>query len=163
MNAEAPLETRIVRSFDRYDHPPAAGLLTIFRRRLIGELFGDPDAILATLDTAFKIVIHVGDASVTLPGTAYADGVGVQATSGMLMWTEFDDLLVDSAAIAAGGALLNLHLEERTLRSSPIGLFLRFSGDRMASQVVFMGAADVTDVSAYAMPSVESLRAQLSA
>ena len=163
MAAQLPLETRIVRSFDRYGQQSTPPLLKVLRRRLFGELFGDADTVTATLDPAFEVVMHVGDSSVTLPGTAIAEGVRVQAAAGMLMWTEFDDLVVGGDLIAASGSMLNLDMTDASLRTTPVGLFLRFSGDLMVSEVAFMGASSVADVSAAGMPSVEALRAQLSA
>ena len=133
----------------------------MFRQRLIGELFGDADIVAATFDPAFEVVIHAGETSVTLPGTAIADGVRVQASAGVLMWTEFDDLVTDTDSIAASGAMLNLHLEDRVLTSTPVSLVLRFSGERMLSEVVFMGRTTIADVSADPMPSIDTLRAQL--
>jgi hypothetical protein len=138
-------------------------LVQTLRRRLLGELFGDADAVTTTLDPAFAVVMHVGDTSITLPGSAIADGVRAQAAAGVLMWTEFDDLVVDGDSIAASGAMVNLDLTEQSLRTTPVGLFLRFSGGLMISEVAFMGASSVADVSAERMPSVETLRTQLNA
>jgi len=55
------------------------------------------------------------------------------------MWTEFHDFVVDG----------------------DVGLFVRFRGDVMMSEVVFMGATQTTDVATQEMPSVDALRAAL--
>jgi hypothetical protein len=50
---------------------------------------------------------------------------------------------------------------EQTLTSTPVGLFLRFSGDRMTSEVAFMGTPETADLSTQEMRSVDALRAAL--
>jgi hypothetical protein len=159
VTTETSLEARIVESFDRLR--PDSPSLRVLRRRLIGELFGDADDVAATLDPEFTVVMHSGGSVVTLPGSAIADGVRGQAAAGVLMWTELDDVVIDGDVIAASGAMMNLHLTERTLHCTPIGLFLRFRADLMISEIAFMGASTATDVSADRMPTVEALRARL--
>ena len=105
--------------------------------------------------------MHSGETTVTLPGSVIAEGVAAQAASDALMWTEFDDFVVDGDTIAVSGVMLTLQLTERTLASTPVGLFLRFSGDRMTSEVAFMGTSETADLSTKEMPSVDTLRAVL--
>jgi hypothetical protein len=73
------------------------------------------------------------------------------------MWTELDDFVVDVDTIATSGVMLTLQLTERTLAR----LFLRFSGDRMTSEVAFMELSETADLSTQEMPSVDALRAAL--
>jgi hypothetical protein len=102
-------------------------------KRLVGELLGETEYVAATLHPAFEVVMHSGETTVTLPGSVIAEGVAAQAAAGVLMWTEFDDFVVDGDTIATSGVMLILQLTERTLATTPVGLFLRFSGDRMTS------------------------------
>ncbi len=162
MIAETSLQSRICGSFDLFREQPASRALTALRKRLVGELFGDADDVAATLDPAFEVVMHSGETTVTLPGPAIAEGVRAQAAAGVLMWTELDDLVIDAESIAASGATLTLQLTQGTLSTVPVGLFLRFSGGRMISEVVFIcGSTETTDVSTEEMPSVDALRAHL--
>ena len=161
MRAETALQSRILRSFDRYRQPSASPSLKALGKRLVGELLGETEFVTATLDPAFEVVMHSGGTAVTLPGSVIAEGVAAQAAAGVLMWTEFVDLVVEGDSIAASGAMLTLRLIECDLGSTPVGLFLRFKGGRMTSEVAFMGAADIADVSAQEMPSVDVLRATL--
>jgi hypothetical protein len=136
-------------------------MLQVLRKRLVGELFGDAEDVAATFDPTFTVMMHAGETPITLPGGTIAEGVRVQAAAGVLMWTELDDRVIDGESIAVSGLMLNLHLTEHTLSSTPIGLFLRFSGQRMVSEVAFMGGSTTADVSAEPMPSVDALRAHL--
>jgi hypothetical protein len=133
----------------------------VLRERLLGELFGDADAVAATLDPDFELVMHTGGTTMTLPGTAVVRGVGIQAASGVLMWTEFDDLIDDKDVVAGHGRLCTLLASEHGLTTAPIAIFIRFSGDRMTAEVAFMGAATTEIVDPDALPSPEALRKQL--
>ena len=116
----------------------------------------------ATFDPTFEVVMHNGETTVTLPGSAIAEGVAAQAGAGVLMWTELDDVVIDGDLIAACGAMLTLQLTQRALSSVPVGLFLRFRDGRMTSEVVFIcGSAETIDVSTEEVPSVDVLRAGL--
>lgn len=64
----------------------------MLRVRLLGELFGDADMGAATLAPDFELVMNTGTSTATLAGSAVVQGLGVQSASGVLMWTEFDDL-----------------------------------------------------------------------
>jgi hypothetical protein len=161
VTAGISLEARIVQSFERLVRPSASPLVQVLRKRLVGELFGDAEVVAATFDPAFTVVMHSGETPLTLPGDAIAKGVQAQAATGVLMWTELDDLIIERETIAASGEMLNLHLSQRTLTTTPIGLFLRFKSQRMISEVAFMGAPISIDVSAEPMPIVDGLRAQL--
>jgi hypothetical protein len=130
-------------------------------KRLVGELLGETEYVAATLDPAFEVVMHSGGTTVTLPSSMIAEGVAAQAAAGVLMWTEFDDFVVDGDTIATSGVMLTLLLTEQTLTTTPVGLFLRFSGVRMTSEVAFMGTSETADLSTKEMPSVDALRAAL--
>jgi hypothetical protein len=81
MTAETSLESRIVGSFDRFRELPASPSLKSLRKRLVGELFGDTDAVAATFAPAFEVVIHSGESTVTLPGSVIAEGVRGEAAT----------------------------------------------------------------------------------
>jgi hypothetical protein len=130
-------------------------------KRLVGELLGETEYVAATLDPAFEVVMHSGGTTVTLAGGVIAEGVAAQAAAGALMWTEFDDFVVDGDTIATSGVMLTLLITAQTLTTTPVGLFLRFSGDRMISEVAFMGTSETADLSTQEMPSVRALRAAL--
>ena len=140
MVTENSLQSRILNSFDRYRRPSASA---------------------STLDPTFEVVMHTGGTTVTLPGSVIAEGVAAQAAAGALMWTEFDDFVVDGDTIATSGVMLTLLLTDQTLTSTPVGLFLRFSLDRMTSEVAFMGPSETAELSTQEMPSVDALRAAL--
>ena len=135
--------------------------MKVLGKRLVGELLGETEYVAATLHPAFEVVMHSGETTVTLPGSVIAEGVAAQAAAGVLMWTEFDDFLVDGDTIATSGVMLTLQLTVQTLATTPVGLFLRFSGDRMTSEVAFMGTSENADLSTQAMPSVDALRTAL--
>jgi hypothetical protein len=156
------LERRILESFDRFRDLPAGPSLKSLRQRLVGELFGDSADVAATFDPAFEVLSHGGERSVRIPGSAIAEAARDRAAAGMLMWLELDDLVIDGDSIAACGAMVTLHVTQRTLTTVPIGIFFRFSGGRMTSEVFFMGRPPETiDVSAEEMPSADALRAHL--
>jgi hypothetical protein len=161
MSTENPLHSRILKSFDRYNQPSASPSTRALGKRLVGELLGETAYVAATLDPAFEVVMHSGGTTVTLPGSVIAEGVAAQAAAGALMWTEFDDFVVDGDTIATSGAMLTLLLTDQTLTTTPVGLFLRFSGDRMTSEVAFMGTSETAELSMQEMPSIDDLRAAL--
>lgn len=116
----------------------------------------------ATFDPTFEVVMHNGETTVTLPGSAIAEGVAAQAAAGVLMWTELDGVVIDGNLIAASGTMLTLQLTQRILSSVPVGLFVRFRDGRMTSEVVFVcGSEETIDVSMQEMPSVVALRTGL--
>jgi hypothetical protein len=154
------LESRIIGSFHRFRDLPATPALNAFRKPLVGELLGDTNQVAETFDPAFEVVMHSGDTTVTLPGSVIVESVRGEAAAAVVMWTEFDDLVIDGDSIPANGALLRLPLPQRTLSSVPVGLFVRFKGGRMISEVVFKcGPTETIDVSTQEMPSVHALRA----
>jgi hypothetical protein len=161
MATENALQSRILKSFDRYRQSSSSASMKALGKRLVGELFGETEYVAATLDPAFEVVMHSGGTTVTLPGSMIAEGVAAQAAAGALMWTEFDDFVVDGDKIATSGVMLTLLLTEQTLTTTPVGLFLRFSGDRMTSEVAFMGTSETADLSTQEMPSVDALRSAL--
>ncbi len=161
MAAENSLESRILKSFDRYRQPSANASMKALGQRLVGELLGETEYVAAALDPTFEVVMHSGGTTVTLPGSMIAEGVAAQAAAGALMWTEFDDFVVDGDTIATSGVMLTLLLIDQSLITTPVGLFLRFSADRMTSEVAFMGTPETADVSTQEMPSVDALRAAL--
>jgi hypothetical protein len=161
MATENSLQTRILKSFDRYRQSSASPSMKVLGRRLVGELLGETEYVAATLDPAFEVVMHSGGTTFTLPGSAIAEGVAAQAAAGVLMWTEFDDFVVDGDTIATCGVMLTLLLADQTLTTTPVGLFLRFRGDRMTSEVAFMGTSETADLSTQEMPSVDALRSAL--
>jgi hypothetical protein len=161
MATENSLQSRILNSFDRYRQPSASASTKALGKRLVGELLGETTYVAATLDPTFEVVMHTGGTTVTLPGSVIAEGVAAQAAAGALMWTEFDDFVVDGDTIATSGVMLTLLLTDQTLTSTPVGLFLRFSGDRMTSEAAFMGPSETAELSTQGMPSVDALRAAL--
>ena len=162
MTAATFLESRILRSLRRLREHPGSPQLDALYTRVVGELLGDAEAVATTLDPAFELVMHSGDGTFALPGNAIVEGVRATGSAGVLMWIEIDDLVIDGETIAGQGAMLTLQLAQRTLSTAPLGLFLRFSGERMIAEVVFMGAAaEPADVSALHVPTVDGLRSQL--
>jgi hypothetical protein len=161
MGSDCSVETRVLRAFRDIDGGHGGPLIAVLRMRLLGELFGDADAVAATLDPAFELVMHTGGTTTTLPGSAVVQGVDAQAASGVLMWTEFDDLVTDNDVVAGCGLLCSLLLRERALTTMPVAVFLRFSGNRMNSEVAFMGQAHTEIIEQDALPDPDALRKQL--
>lgn len=161
MDSDSSVQTRVLQAFRGIEGRQGGPLIAVLRERLLGELFGDADAVAATLDPAFELVLHTGGTTATLPGSAVVGGVGIQAASGVLMWTEFDDLIADNDVVAGHGRLCTLLVSEHGLTTAPIAVFLRFTGDRMTSEVAFMGQATTEVIEQGALPSPETLRSQL--
>ena len=75
------------------------------------------------------------------------------------MWSEFDDLLIAGNVISGTGVLCSLQVAERVITTFPVAVFLRFRGDRMISEVVFMGNSVTSTLpSSESVPSVERIR-----
>jgi hypothetical protein len=161
VDSDPCVETRVLHAFRGIDGGHGGPLIAVLRKRLIGELLGDAEAVAATLDASFELVMHTGGTTATLPASAVVRGVGMQAASGVLMWTEFDDLIADNNVVAGHGRLCSLLASEGGLTTAPIAVFLRFSGDRMTSEVAFMGEGTTEVIDHEALPSPEALRKQL--
>lgn len=161
MGSDSCVESRILRAFDDVDGEHGGPLVAVLRVRLLGELFGDADMVAATLAPDFELVMNTGTSTATLAGSAVVQGLGIQSASGVLMWTEFDDLVTDNDVVAGRGLLCNLLMGERALTTMPVAVFLRFTGDRMTSEVAFMGRAKTEAIEQAALPSLEVLRKQL--
>ena len=154
-------ESRILRSLSPFRERTQSPQLDGLRKRIVGELIGDADAVAETLDPAFELVMHSGDSTFILAGSAIVDGVRATAAAGVLIWLELDDLVIDGETIAGYGAMLTLQTTQRTVGTAPLGLFLRFREGRMISEVVFVGAATETEVAAVDIPSIDELRSHL--
>jgi hypothetical protein len=75
------------------------------------------------------------------------------------MWSEFDDLLIAGNVISGTGVLCSLQIAERVITTLPVAVFLRFRGDRMISEVVFMGNSVTSTLPpSESVPSVERIR-----
>jgi hypothetical protein len=157
------MENRIVEAFDRLDERRHDGpLIEVLRQRLLAELFGDGAGVAATLAPGFGLVMHAGDASMTLAADAVIGSVDAQAAAEVLLWTEFDDLVVDATVVAGSGTLCRAHLAGATLTTTPLAFFLRFNGQLMASEVAFIGGhSETTAIDTSDLPSVERLRSRL--
>ena len=161
MFTDTSVESRILRAFGRFDEHRGGPFIAVLRKRLLAELFGDADAVAATLDPAFELVMHTGGTTATLPGSAVVQGVEIQGASGALMWTEFDDLVTDDNVVAGNGLLCSLSVGEHAVTTMPLAVFLRFAGDRMTSEVAFMGAAKTDIIKHDAPASLNGLRTKL--
>lgn len=157
------MENRIVEAFDSLDERRRDGpLIEVLRQRLLAELFGDGAGVAATLAPGFGLVMHAGDASMPLAADAVIGSVDAQAAAEVLLWTEFDDLVVDATVVAGTGTLCRVHLAGATLTTTPLAFFLRFDGQLMASEVAFIGGhSETTGIDSDDLPSVERLRSRL--
>lgn len=157
------MEDRIIQAFKhidalRVDEP----LLDILYRRLIAELFGDGDSVTAMLEPDFRLVVHSAGNTTTLPADTVTAGVRAQQSAGTLIWTEFDELVVDGQLVAGCGTFCSLKIGGQSLTTMPVAIFLRFTASRMASELAYMGGhSAATAVAPDDMPSIEGLRAQL--
>jgi hypothetical protein len=143
------------------------GPLAVLRERLLGELVGDADRVAATLSPDFVLVSHGGGASTTTAGPRMVESIRRQGAAGMLMWVELDELLVEDDAVAGQGVLRTMRAagggaDGVALTTDPLALFLRFAGDLMTSEVVFLdtAAGGSTTVHGVALPSREHLLAR---
>lgn len=157
------MENRIVEAFGRIGERRRDGpLVEVLRQRLLAELFGDGPGVAATLAPGFELSMHAGGACVTLAADAVIGSVDAQAAGKVLLWTEFDDFVVDATVIAGSGTLCRLHLADETLTTMPLAAFLRFNGQLIASEVAFMGGnSETTRIASDDVPSVERLRSRL--
>jgi hypothetical protein len=141
------------------DTPGHRGL-RLLRERLAGELIGDADRVGTTLGPAFTLVTHAG-ASVTrtdraaLVETVHRQG---RAKGAAMTWLRLDDLVVEGGAIAGQGVLRTLLTAplaqrqgwqdlgpaDRCLTTIPLAFFIRFAGDLMTSEVLYL-AADASE------------------
>lgn len=123
----------------------------VLRDRLLGELIGDADRVAATLTADFEL--RMGGSEAAVPGATMVEGIRRQGAAGLAIWVELDDLLVRDDRIAANGTLHTLtrhapdaeHAAE--LASCPIALFLRFAGDLMSSEVIYLDTANASSTS----------------
>jgi hypothetical protein len=163
---------------DRLAAGAVSGPLLSLRRRLAGELLGDPELVSSTLAENFELGTHAGAALTVSGRQAVIASVERMAdpAARVLMWVKFDDLLSDRDAIAVQGDLLTIRSvaargPETTvggqpglsLTSMPIALFLRFRGDLMTSETIYLNSAASTSSTLpnQPMPSAERLRAIL--
>jgi hypothetical protein len=56
MAIENSLQSRILKSFERYRQPSASASTKALGKRLVGELLGETEYVAATLDPAFEVV-----------------------------------------------------------------------------------------------------------
>ena len=159
----AVIHDRIINSFKRIDEMPEGGAIrSVLRTRLVAELFGDGDGVAATLEPGFELAMHSGGSTARMRADGVIAGVRVQKAAGTLLWTEFDDLVVDRCLVAGSGTLCNLQLTDRRLTTTPVAVFLRFEDVRMVSEVAYLGGDSAsTLIAADDVPSVEVLRARL--
>jgi hypothetical protein len=157
------MENRIAEAFDRLgERQDDVPLIEVLRQRLLAELFGDGAGVAATLAPGFVLVMHSGDASMTLDADAVIGSVDAQAAAEVLLWTEFDDLVVDATVVAGTGTLCRVHLAGATLTTTRLAFFLRFDRQLMASEVAFIGGhSETTGIDSDDLPSVGRLRSRL--
>jgi hypothetical protein len=159
----AVIHDRIVDSFKSIDElPERDAIKSVLRGRLIAELFGDGDGVAATLEPDFELVMHSGATTTRLRADVVTAGVRAQHAAGTLLWTEFDDLVLGHRIVGGTGTLCNLALADRRLTTTPVGVFLRFTDERMSSEVAYLGGDSTsTVIAADDVPSIEDLHAQL--
>lgn len=172
----AAYEEQIRSSFATVDQllarAPAPPRVEAFRQRLLGELVFDADLVSSTLTPEFELVSHAGGVSTTIAGPAMV--AGLRASRGAAMWLDWDDLVIDevlgghgrlvtllSSAAAAARGVSGVGPDALAVTSCPIAFFVRFSGDLMASEALYMDARQtaVTVLPDAAMPSAEHLLA----
>jgi hypothetical protein len=134
--------------------------LRILRERLAGELLGDGQRVAATLAPEFALVMHTGGPPTTLGGRDMVDGISRQGDAGVMLWTEFDDLVVEIDAVAGDGLLHTLHPDPGSIITIPFAFFIRCAGGLMTSEVAFMNvsAAVTRSLTPGDKPSIDRLR-----
>jgi cytochrome P450 family 142 subfamily A polypeptide 1 len=147
--------------------------LLALRKRLAGELLGEPGLVAATLTADFQLTLHGPDHTMALDRAAI---VASAARPGrVLTWLELAELAVDYRAgdygtrdLGAGDhGLIAGHGVMRTafgtsLTTAPISFFIRLDGALMTAETVFLGVSSETALADGAvLPAREQLRAFL--
>jgi hypothetical protein len=139
------VEQRIRAAFAGLDRTAASTGVDVLRARLRAELVGDADVVAGTLTPDFTVTVHSGSASVTLSATAVIDGVRAQGSAGILMWTEFDELLAGAESLAGAGSLCTLTATPPALAVTPVALTVRLRGSQMCAETVFLAGETKTE------------------
>jgi hypothetical protein len=172
-------EDNVLQAFRLIDLRIAEGAhrdqLQSLKNRLAGELLGDADLVAETLAPDFELVTHVSGVTAVTGRDAIIAGIqGLgQANAGTLMWIELDALVCDRDAIAGHGALQTLgpdvddahpatsaNPQGLRLTTMPLALFLRFDGNLMSSEVIYLdpAATRIEALTHASTPSPERLR-----
>jgi hypothetical protein len=151
--------------------------LLALRDRLAGELLNDGDRVGATLADEFELVTITAGSRTTTKRNTLIESMERKSETGdnALMWMELEDLVVDETAIAGQGTLRMLHPApevtaresdehgegDASLTSIPLAFFLRFRGNLMSSEVIYMESpsTEVTPLRRGALPTIEQLHA----
>lgn len=169
-------ETQIRASFEVVD-ALAGQLLSparvlAFRRRLLGELVFDGDLVASTLTPGFELVVNAGGARTLTSGAAMVTGLRQGAEQPAAMWLDWDDLIMNGAlaghgqlvtllspAAAATRGISGLAADGLAVTSCPVAFFVRFDGDLMSSEVLYMDPRQtaVTLLENCPMPAPEQL------
>ena len=172
-------EAQILTSFGVVDDlvrtSPSPARLAGFRRRLVGELVFDADLVASTLTRGFELVSHAGGATTVSAGEAMVAGLQRQGEAGgASMWIDWHDLVMDgslaghgqlvtllSPTSAAARGISGVGPDGLVVTSCPIAFFVRFEGELMASEVLYMDPRQtvVTVHEVGTMPTAEQLLA----
>lgn len=156
----AAIDDRIIQAFTVVSGMPQTPELRVLHTRLKAELVGDADAVAATLTPDFTVTMHNDDATLSLAAGAVVDGVRAQAAAGILVWTEFDTLATGPGTVAGTGQLCVIAASALTV--TPMAFGIRFTGDKMCSETVFLAGSKQTDtLDADILPSLDQLRIRL--
>jgi hypothetical protein len=164
VTAAGPSEHDVLEAFRLIDRrladpadPADPVVLLALRDRLAGELVGDADRVAARLSPGFTLVTHAGGTTTTTR-EALLRGVRRQGATGgaSLMWLRLTDLVVDTTSLAGQGSLDTLltaavataagrgrsDLTESDLlfTTVPIAFVIRFDGQLMASETLYLDA-----------------------
>lgn len=177
--SSVPYEDQVRKSFAVVDglieHSSAPARLLGFRSRLLGELVYDADLVASTLNPGFELIVNAGGARAQTSGEAMVAGLRTQgATQGAAMWLDWDDLVIDdvlaghgelltllSPTAAAARGISGVAPDGLAVTSVPIAFFVRFDGNLMSSEVLYMDPRQTktTLLEAQSMPTPEQLLA----
>jgi hypothetical protein len=144
--------------------------LLALRKRLTGELLGEPGLVAATLSADYQMTMHQPGRSVTLDRSAVISSASYRGST--LAWLELPELSVDYRAgdygthdlgagdhgALAGHGLLRMARGTR-LTTTPLAFFISFDGALMTRESAFFGISVTTELAdGAALPTRDQLR-----
>jgi hypothetical protein len=171
--ARAPGEQDLLQAFRVIDDALGAsacrGGLLAFRERLAGELLGEAERVATALGPGFELVTHAHGATTVTSRDAVIASIRALGETGAVIWAELDDLAADRGVVAGHGLLRTLTVAadggsegpgRSRLTTVPFAFFIRFDGELMSSEVLYMDAAASQTIMLRdaTMPSRERLR-----
>ena len=143
-------------------------MLELLRERLVGELLGDTERVFATLAPGFTLVTRIaGTPGSSVGAGAFRAMTAQAATAGVLVWCEWDHLVVDGDGLVAEGVLNTVRPGGepggRVRVRTAVVILVAYADGLMPRETLYMDptAAEVTPLAPEEVPDVASLAAAL--